>query len=403
MLPDRPGFGSRLVQSRGAKLQYSQSPKANGMSDRWLRSLVHLEANASTARTLNLTTVWKRHGETDEYKAKPFFRSVQLNRSMIVKHRLRYHERDVFNDDRTSATKVILPIVLTDMRSGARSFFVGQRNYEDFMAELAPDGERSPRDDNLLRALDTLPSLDPFLMRERLRKDGIEPARCYFDLTEADAARMFSFVRQEVMPLIGMSFNQAGQADEGVNNKVTKLATKLLADASDAALEPLRAGMGMGPGEFEEGVFCWKGFIYYKWTLGDLLPRVRPTALEIAAVTPKGPVTSDEKVYIAAARVRLAKSIGRICETVAATLKTYDEAYAELTRNGKPQAFKSFLLKAPSMFHDLGERLGAVQHIISFWRFRFPSPKSPKLTADELVDLLTDFEASLEFDDTLAL
>ena len=54
--------------------------------------------------------------------------------------------------------------------------------------------------------LDTLPSLDPFLMRERLRQRGHEPARCYFDLTDADAEAMLSFVREELAPLIGMSF-----------------------------------------------------------------------------------------------------------------------------------------------------------------------------------------------------
>jgi hypothetical protein len=38
-----------------------------------------------------------------------------------------------------------------------------------------------------------------------------------------------------------------------------------------------------------------------------------------------------------------------------------------------------------------------VQHIVSFWRFRFPRDGRTKLNAEELVDLLTDFETSLEF------
>ena len=46
------------------------------------------------------------------------------------------------------------------------------------------------RDDRMLQVLDGLPSLDPFLMRERLKKEGFAPARCYFDLTDADMVRM---------------------------------------------------------------------------------------------------------------------------------------------------------------------------------------------------------------------
>jgi len=155
--------------------------------------------------------------------------------------------------------------------------------------------------------------------------------------------------------------------------------------------------MGMGKPEFEEGVFCWKGFIYYKWTLADLLPKTQPTAAEIASVKPSGPMTNDEKSYILAARVRLAKAITHACETVGVTLKVYDEAYAGLTRNGQPQSFRNFLLKAPGLFFELGERLGAVQHIVSFWRFRCPTHSRAKISADELVELLADFESSLDF------
>jgi len=62
---------------------------------------------------------------------------------------------------------------------------------------------------------------------------------------------------------------------------------------------------------------------------------------------------------------------------------------------GRPQAFREFLLSAPVMFTDLGERLGAVSHIVSFWNFRFPPHDAPAATVGELLDLFTDFSASL--------
>lgn len=366
------------------------------MSDRSVRSLVNLESNASAARTLNLLGVWRRHGEEDEYKAAPFFKSPALNRCIIVKHRLRAHERDLLFDGRQSATKVILPIDPTDLKMGARSFFVGQRGYEDFLDELARMmGGADDYDDRLLQMLDDLPSLDPFLMREKMKKSGFAPARCYFDLTDADTARMFSFVRRELMPLIGISFDSL---DARLNEKTSKLASKILDNASDAELEPLRQGMGMNKPEFEEGVFCWKGFIYYKWTLSDLLPKVRPVAGEIANIKPEGPTSDDERTYILTARAGLATAIARACETVRTTLKVYDDAYADLTRNGQPQTFREFLLKAPSLFYELGERLGAVHHIISFWRYRFPEGARMRISSEELSDLLADFETSLSFD-----
>jgi hypothetical protein len=204
--------------------------------------------------------------------------------------------------------------------------------------------------------------------------------------------RMFQFVRGEVAPLIGMSF---GDVRASFDQKTVKLANKILANASDAELEPLRLGMDMTKQQFEEGMFCWKGFIYYKWTLGDLLPRVRPVASQIASIRPSGLITDDERNYIQPAQARLAKSIAKTCETVRITLKVYEDAYADLTKHGQPRAFREFLLKAPTLFYELGERLGAVHHIINFWNFRFPDDRRSQVSAEELFDLLADFEASL--------
>jgi len=153
--------------------------------------------------------------------------------------------------------------------------------------------------------------------------------------------------------------------------------------------------MGIEKDAFVEGMFCWKGFIYYKWMLNSLLPNVYPVSSEIEMISPIKGASIEETQYIAASRKRLSREITLACQTVAATLKIYDDAYADLTRNGHPQAFREFLLKAPYLFNELGERLGAIQHIVSFWKFRFPQGTRTKIDAEELTDILLDFEFSL--------
>jgi hypothetical protein len=369
---------------------HSQPPSA---SDRTVRSLTQLEPNASTTRTLNLISVWKKNSEDDNYKRNPLFKTPILNRSIIVKHRLRRNERDAFSDDRSVATKVIIPLDITDLRLGARSFFVGQNRYNDVITDLFSTTERTKHhDESLLELIASLPSLDPFLMRERLRKNSFNPARCYFEISTADTARMFDFVRCEITPLIGISFNDI---DARLNEKISKLAEKILDNANDDELDPLRQGMGMDKASFEEGIFCWKGFLYYKWCLIELISNIKPVSNEIATARPTGPVTADDLTFIVESRSRLVKAIAMACETVRSTLSVYDDAYDDLTKYGQPLAFREFLLKAPSMFCELGERLGAVQHIVSFWRFRFPAGSHKRINAVELCDLFADFERSL--------
>jgi hypothetical protein len=364
--------------------------------DRSIRSLVSLQSSASTCRTLNLVAAWQRHREESAYKNNPFFHNPVLNRCFVVKHRLRPNERDLFDDDRSNATKIILPLDIRDLRSGARSFFIGQRGYWEVLEDLLGPLESNAHPDiDLLDLLDTLPSLDPFLMRERLKKAGFAPARCYFDIADADSAKMFEFVRKEITPLIGMSFQGA---DSAIKDKAAKLAQKILADANDADLEPLRMGMGLDKASFDEGIFCWKGFIYYKWVMGELAPRVRPIMMDVMTIKPNGHANPEEREIIGGCKSRLVKGISTACDTVLATLKIYDDAYSGLTKNSDPRSFRDFLMMAPSLFYELGERLAAVEHVVSFWRFRFPPGQASKPTPDELVDILMDFEASLAFE-----
>ena len=84
------------------------------------------------------------------------------------------------------------------------------------------------------------------------------------------------------------------------------------------------------------------------------------------------------------------------CRKVTETLSVYDDAYEGLTRHNDPLRFRDFLLQAPALFNELGERLGGIDHIISFWRFRFPEDRRSSLvTPEELSDIFSDFEQSL--------
>jgi len=167
---------------------------------------MHLQANASTARTLNLISVWKKHGREDGYLASPFLRarcSTARSSSSTVfarmsvtaaRQNLGHQDHPAHRHHRPGGRRPVVlrkPGWLRLVHGGTRCTI----------------GAADSRDDGLLQVVDKLPSLDPFLMRERLKKDGFDPDRCYFDLTDADATRMFSFLRKELSPLIGMSFD----------------------------------------------------------------------------------------------------------------------------------------------------------------------------------------------------
>lgn len=364
------------------------------MSGASVRNLANLQNTASTARVLNLLRIGQRAGQDPDHAAHPFFRHPHLNRAIILKHRLRRNERDVFADGRMTATKIVIPIDGADLKLGGRSVFVDQLNYEAVMqASLGERWMATTEDREMLEIIDALPSLDPFLLRENLKRHGREPARCYFEVSDADLARMHRFVEGEIRQLIDLCF--AGETD-GRAGAGAKLVRKILSITVDEDTEPLRLTLRLEKNEYQEGVFCWKGFLYYKWTVAESLKDIERVSAAIAAMRPTGPVEPELKAYLQKTRETLARSILLVRDAARETLKVYDNAFASLL-DGQPQAFREFLLGAPSMFSDLGERLGAVNHIASFWRFRFPFGRPPFIGAEELAEIFMDFEDSLSF------
>jgi len=359
------------------------------MSDRAVRSLENLEKSASTARVLNLLQVSKVHGKTAAWRERPLFLTPELNTALVIKHRLRRNESDMFRGRRQVATKIIIPIDGRDLKSGGRYVFVDQMHFERTLMDVFGVSSDHP-DVQTLRLIDRLPSLDPFLLREQLSRSGIDPAPCYFALSEADLQKMLNFVKGEIEPLVRLSLGEAATGSSSID----RMASKILSNAPGDRMDALGQTLRLNPEQYAEGVFCWKGFLYYKWSLGSITGDIASVANKVATVKPVGPMDQAAKEYIGRGREVLKEQIMRTCIEVRRTLKVYDQAYAGLTQNGNPLGFRDFLLDAPALFARLGDQLGAIQHIVSFWNFRF-GPRSSAPGVEELIDIFMDFEVSL--------
>ena len=358
-------------------------------NDRSVRRLTSLDQSASTARVLNLLSIHRRLGDDPELSEAPFFRNRLLDRSIILKHRLRPHEYEQFDRPRPAATKLLIPIDTADLKAGARSVFIGQRDFDAvIVTTFGDDLKFGEPDRRILELIDALPSLDPFLLREHLRTNGFTPARAYFNISDADVQRMFDFVRDEVMALVALS------SVDGIGSQThaARLVEKLLSNAPDSGFEPLKATLKLNDKEYLDGIFSWRGFLYYKWVLGDLSKSIARVMVELEEINGRGAHDPDAKAYIPGAKTRIQHAIGLTVMNVQSMLDVYDQAYRSLTQDGQPLAFRDFLLSAPKMFTRLGEQLGAVQHVISFWRYRFPEGQRRTITPHELMDLLLDFE-----------
>jgi hypothetical protein len=360
--------------------------------DRSFRSLSSL-GGASTSRVLNLSSIARGREDDTSHKTKPLFVSPAFNRAIILRHRVRGDETYLFSNRRTVATKIIIPFDETDLKLGGRSFFVDQRGYMDAVRDYGNyKGEDGiDRDLEVLRLLDSVPSLDPFLLREHLRMNQFDVADAYFEISQADRRRMYEFVSKNIQGLIALATGHTANPHAA---STSKLISALLSTDVDEKLEPLRLTLGMDGMDFREGVFSWRGFLYYKWAMTDFWPQIGTVMRALHAVQPINVQFSETGVYIQGAKKRIVESVKTAGADVNRSLGEYDAAYDQLVANNNPKVFREFLLTAPRMFLEMGEKIGAISHIVSFWRYRFPKGSQPRVDAEELAAIFQDFETS---------
>jgi hypothetical protein len=182
----------------------------------------------------------------------------------------------------------------------------------------------------------------------------------------------------------------------GKHNAATShMVAALLSSEVNERLEPLRATLALGPADFSEGVFSWRGFIYYKWCLDEYWPNLIRALRGIKAIHPVGKVSAEEKMFLESSKSVILRGAKASSMEIRKIIAVYDDAYTGLIERQDPRLFQEFLLGAPKLFLDIGDRMGAIFHITSFWNYRFPVGAPRAADAAELVTIFQDFTKGL--------
>ena len=113
---------------------------------------------------------------------------------------------------------------------------------------------------------------------------------------------------------------------------------------------------------------------------------------------PEGPAGDPEgakRAFLEASKNSIVRGAKASSEEIKAILGVYDTAYADLVERHEPKLFRDFLLGAPQLFLDIGDRMGAISHISGFWNHGFPMGAPRTVSAEELIAIFRDFNASL--------
>lgn len=345
----------------------------------------------SSSRVLNLLRASQQAEQSGAPLSPALFQSAVLNRSFIIKHRLRLDEVDDFDRDRFAATKIVFPIDPGNLGLGGKSVFIDQRGFEPMLADVVGirDFSGSP-DLHLLRELDRIPSFDPFVFREWMTRIGRTVDARYFDLMPSLISGMEGFVLEEINVLVSMSLS--GAAD---NSAVLRLARKMLASKYDHDLTPLQITLRMSPQEFQDGIFGWKGLLYYKWLSRRIASELPSMLRGLVTIRPRTHLTSEQAETAAVLTRQIAATVMGYHQSIQANIGTYDSSYNRLTRHQDPNGFREFLMRAPHLFIEMGDLVSMLEHTTGFWRFRSKDIHPQRFMGNDYLELLGDLRDGL--------
>ena len=359
------------------------------------RNFANVLRSGSSARILNLLAPTLQLSEAEIGGGKYFFQTAGLNYTFILKHRLRSYEADVFNDKRTIGTKIFVPFDTSDLRIGGKYIFINEIGadaaYSDhFGLHISNEHDAADianHDIRLLEILEDLPSLDPFILRERLRMFGFDPDAAYFEINDFEFNEMKDAIEKAFAPLIAAAFK--GMPLDG---RLSRFVEKLWYADDVSEMGPFLGTMQISADDYAETIFAWKGFIYYQCTLGNigrdfsqLLTAIENSNIIDISGSPVG-------ILIEGLRGATISGLRRDMKKTMASIKNYQDAYFEaMIYDEKPLMFREFLRDAPKQFQSLGASLGMMRHAVTFWRYRFGALKPASCTAQDFLEIMRDF------------
>ena len=358
-------------------------------------NLKRIIQGAASNRILDLFSVRRRHGSRASWNDAPLFRNKRLNCGFIIKHTVRPHERPYMLTDKPIVTKVILPLTVSDLSRGGHSFCLQERGFEArFRQFLETDCPDDPYSDDMsrLRDLAQLPSFDPFLLSSwsRFQEDPISPL--YFDLTESDVETMERHFAREISEVVGraVGIELGGRDDE----RSRKFARAILMGDQDERMDLFRQAMNLTSEEFKDGLFGWKGLLYYTWQMEKTVASLKTFAIQINDLVVDGS-TLDEREMMNGMRRFILAETARRWGSLRQSIAAYRTALDGFASGESPTLLSDFLLAAPDLFMQLGEDLAAVQHVTSYWT-HWRERSEDRIAVREALDLFEGFVKSLQ-------
>ncbi len=300
-----------------------------------------------------------------------FFASRQMNNVVVIKES---------NTDGTThlnaagarlpvRTKLFVPYNVENPYEGGESVFTDDPRFEEAMRHLIGDKgdalDKLERDLGTLRVLEELPSLDPFLLKDKFALAGLPVNETYFRLSDEEWRSIRAHIRERFALMCRFAMNGKGEVNEVL---VDKLVDRIWEARNLEPLFPLLAAFGLPTDRAAEFFHGWKGVAYFDYEFTRNTERFRAFSAWLQSAQPRGPAHAQDRDAIERDRAHVR---ARMRDTVGGTLKILQDfrnSFDLLFRKRETaRSFAEFMIDSRRHFWTLGNNLNVVYHAMAIW------------------------------------
>ncbi|MFN5173891.1 MAG: hypothetical protein ACK5WY_06090 [Holosporaceae bacterium] len=309
-----------------------------------------------------------KQGAEDRGDSIFLFKNMTLNRAVYIKTPFINKERLAYRRKVTGCfeTKLYLPFE-DDLVRGGQAVNFSDAKFYAVLHSLRPSenqfsAEEVASDQKRLKIIEKLPSLDPFLLKEKFRQEGIAVDDDYFSVTKDVWLDIRKFVMGKFRPLI--TFAYPGQ--EPSRDQINTLTNMLWESQENEDIEKMMQALGVSKQKIPEVLYAWKALIYYEFLYiqyneksKQLLKWLDNLSIQLGFLTPMLKASRDMiQQYLTA-------NIGSFIPILQESKHAYDELFIH---KNNAQPFVTFLGDCQKHFFDMSSTLGQVIIILQIWQ-----------------------------------
>lgn len=331
-----------------------------GSSSQSSLKLVHLLTegqNLFETKTLNGSIIFKYPSSATETESAGEF----LNSYVM------YDDDGVVEESRPVDTGIFLPYDRQDLWRGGHAVYLRKAGFEEALvrhAGLTVDNweHSTQRDVQILRAIDSIPSLDPFLLKQYLKTWITPDLERVFAISEAEETAIKGLLYKALNPILAKALKSESNSD-GIRERM--MAAIWNPDLPEA--RHFISAFGLQPETSRDVFEAWRGITFYQWQMKRQYP---PLARVMAWLQDRASLPNDLRhndprlEQMKMFRDNITNQVKEITKQAKAIFDNYDACYKSFVDKDDPTKFRQFLEKARRNFWTLGFSIAAICNLV---------------------------------------